>query len=171
MTYLKYTVILLALFLIAATNSQVTIESDSLSVIGKENKAVFEGNVDVTYKTSRLKADKMTVFYNKDKKPEKIECNDNVNFVDGKMYGVSEKAEVDLNTNIIKLIGNVRVWNNDNYLEGEEIIIYNNEERIDIVKKNNKRVKIIFTPDDKDNLIGNKSGKSEKKLQKENGSQ
>jgi lipopolysaccharide export system protein LptA len=87
------------------------------------------------------------------------------------MYGVSEKAEVDLNTNIIKLIGNVRVWNNDNYLEGEEIIIYNNEERIDIVKKNNKRVKIIFTPDDKDNLIGNKSGKSEKKLQKENGSQ
>ncbi len=159
MKFLKYIMILSFIFIVAAKNSPITIEADSLSVLGKENKAVFKGDVSVTYQTSKLKADEITVYYNKDKKPEKIICNGNVNFVDKKMYGVSEKAKMDLKTNVITMTGKVKVWNGDNYLEGEEIIIYNNEERIDIVKKNNKRVKIIFTPEGKENFIGNKSGK------------
>ncbi len=172
MNYLKLLmVLLLYFFLTGAVNSPVTIESDSLSVIGKENKAVFKGDVEVTHKTSKLKADKMTVYYNKERKPEKIVCEGNVNFADKKMYGVSKKAEMNLNTNVIKMTGNVKVWNDDNYLEGEEIIIYNEEERIDIVKKNNKRVKIIFTPKGKEDFIGNKGDKSEKELQKEDSSQ
>lgn len=162
----KILILLFILFFVfAATKPPMIIESETLVIEGLKNSVIFKGNVSATNDGSKINSDIMTVFYDKDKKPQRVECEGNVKFSREDMYGLSKRAEMDLNNNIIKLIGDVKVWQGENYLEGEEVIIYNDSERIEIKQKEGKRVKIIFTPENKDNLIGNNSKKPEKNIQ------
>lgn len=171
MRWIKFFVFSVALLLIAATNPPLTIESDSLVIEGAQNRAVFEGNVNVVHDDSKINADKMIVFYDADKKPDKVNCEGHIKFAREDMYGLSDFAEMDLKENIIKLLGNVKVWQGDNYLEGEEVVIYNKTERIDIKQKEGKRVKIIFTPEEKGNSIGNSRKKPEESVQEKDSRQ
>jgi lipopolysaccharide export system protein LptA len=153
------------IFIIAAKQSPMTIEADTLNVEANKNKATFSGHVKVRHEDSKIDADKMIIFYNKENKPEHVDCEGNVKFAKEDMYGFSNKAKVDLNKNIVRLIGDVKVWQGENYLEGEEVIIYNDTKEVKVVPKKGGRVKLIFIPEDKGNSIGNKDNKSKKNIQ------
>ena len=55
---------------------------------------------------------------------------------------------MDQKKKVAVITGNVKVWQGENYLEGEKVFIYYEEERIIVDKGTNKRVTIIFKPTD-----------------------
>lgn len=138
---------LLPVFCFGAVADSVKIESDMLSYSGKSKDSVFEGNVVAYYQDIVIHADKMTVKFADKKDVEKIFCEGNVKIVKGEMYSLSENAEFDVKENIAVLKKNVKVWQGKNYLEGDEVILYNSEEKIVVNKSDTSRVKIIFSPE------------------------
>lgn len=156
---IKFIIILFVIFVGISFGDEklpVKVESDSLVFSGDSNISVFKGDVIAHYKESVIKSDNMTVFFNKDKKVDRIICEGNVQITKGDMYSLSEYADifVDLDKAILKK--NVKVWQGENYLEGDEVIIYNKENRVIVNKGGNSRVKIIFFPKSEDNGTENK---------------
>ena len=79
---------------------------------------------------------------------EKIKCVGNVNFKSDDIISISKKADLDQKKKLAIITGNVKVWQGENYLEGEKVLIYYEEERIIVDKGTDKRVTIIFKPND-----------------------
>lgn len=153
-----------------AAQNKVQIESDSLKYFGEKNISYFTGNVVVKSDNMTVHSDNMSVYFNDNREPEKIIAEGNVSITRQDLYALSKKAEMLMQENVIKLSEDVRVWQGENYLEGQQVIIYNDENRIEVKKSEKSRVKIIFYPDQKGNSIVNTGKPSEKELQKEDGS-
>ncbi len=167
-----YTVILtMVLFSVGFAANSIQIKSDSLKYLGAENKSVFKGNVVVERDNMTIHADNMTVFFSEEREVNRILADGNVKITDEDMYSMSDKAEMFMQENVIKLIRNVKIWQGENYLEGDEVIIYNNEDRMEVRKGEESRVKIIYYPDEKGNIGVNNGKESEKNLQKEGSGQ
>lgn len=143
---LVFIFIILPVFCFGAVNS-VKVESDRLSYSGKSKDSIFEGNVVAYYQDLVIHADKMTVTFTEKKDVEKILCDGNVKIVKGDMYSLSEFAEFKVKENVAILRKNVKVWQGENYLEGDEVILYNDDEKIVVNKSDTSRVKIIFNPE------------------------
>lgn len=143
---LVFIFIILPVFCFGAVNS-VKVESDRLSYSGKSKDSIFEGNVVAYYQDLVIHADKMTVTFTEKKDVEKILCDGNVKIVKGDMYSLSELAEFKVKENVAILKKNVKVWQGKNYLEGDEVILYNDDEKIVVNKSDTSRVKIIFNPE------------------------
>jgi len=156
-------------FAVAAQN-KIQIQSDSLKYFGEKNISYFTGNVVVKSDNMTVHSDNMSVYFNDNREPEKIIAEGNVSITRQELYALSKKAEMLMQENVIKLSEDVRVWQGENYLEGQQVIIYNDENRIEVKKSEKSRVKIIFYPDQKGNSIVNTGKPSEKELQKKDGS-
>lgn len=143
---LVFIFIILPVFCFGAVDS-VKVESDRLSYSGKSKNSIFEGNVVAYYQDLVIHADKMTVTFTEKKDVEKILCDGNVKIVKGDMYSLSESAEFKVKENVAILRKNVKVWQGENYLEGDEVILYNDDEKIVVNKSDTSRVKIIFNPE------------------------
>ena len=138
--------LMLPVFCFGAADS-VKIESDKLNYSGKSKVSIFEGNVIAYYQDVVIYADKMTVTFTGEKDVENILCEGNVKVVKGEMYSLSEFAEFKVKENVAVLKKNVRVWQGENYLEGDEVTLYDDDERIVVNRSDNSRVKIIFRPE------------------------
>jgi len=162
--------IIVCISVAGAAQNKVKIESDSLKYFGNRNVSYFSGNVFVKSDNLTMHSDNMSVYFNDNREPEKIVAEGNVSITKQELYALSNKAEMLMNENVIKLSGDVRVWQGENYLEGQQVIIYNDENRIEVKKSDKSRVKIIFYPDQKGKSIVNTGKPSEKELQEKNGS-
>lgn len=140
----------------AADKLPVKVESDSLVFSGDSNISVFKGNVVAHYEDIVIKSDNMTVFFKKDKKVDRILSEGNVQITKGDLYSLSEYAEINVDLDNAILKKNVKVWQGQNYLEGDEVIIYNKDNKVIVNKGDNSRVKIIFFPESEDNGTKNK---------------
>jgi len=165
------TIFILFISSVSFAAGSIQIESDSLKYFGEENKSIFKGNVVVESDNMTVHSDNMTVYFSKNREIDRILAEGNVNITKENMYFMSDKAEMLMQDNVIKLIRNVKVWQGENYLEGEEVIIYNDSNRMEVRKGKDSRVKIIYYPDEKGNTIVNNGKESEENLQKEDGSQ
>lgn len=143
---LVFIFIILPVFCFGAVDS-VKVESDRLTYSGKSKDSVFEGNVVAYYQDLVIHANKMTVTFTEKKDVEKILCDGNVKIVKKDMYSLSEFAEFKVKENVAILRKNVKVWQGENYLEGDEVILYNDDEKIVVNKSDTSRVKIIFNPE------------------------
>ncbi|MEC9493106.1 lipopolysaccharide transport periplasmic protein LptA [Flexistipes sp.] len=162
--------IIVCISVAGAAQNKVQIESDSLKYFGNRNVSYFRGNVFVKSDNLTMHSDNMSVYFNDNREPEKIVAEGNVSITKQELYALSNKAEMLMNENVIKLSGDVRVWQGENYLEGQQVIIYNDENRIEVKKSDKSRVKIIFYPDQKGKSIVNTGKPSEKELQEKDGS-
>ncbi|AEI14641.1 OstA family protein [Flexistipes sinusarabici DSM 4947] len=162
--------IIVCISVAGAAQNKVKIESDSLKYFGNRNVSYFSGNVFVKSDNLTMHSDNMSVYFNDNREPEKIVAQGNVSITKQELYALSNKAEMLMNENVIKLSGDVRVWQGENYLEGQQVIIYNDENRIEVKKSDKSRVKIIFYPDQKGKSIVNTGKPSEKELQEKDGS-
>ena len=147
-----FTFILFASFQVEAKNkthnSPVKIQADEMRYFGNEKKSTFHGNVVAVSDNYTLTADDVTVFLDKASEEEKIKCVGNVNFKSDDIISISKKADLDQKKKLAIITGNVKVWQGENYLEGEKVLIYYEEERIIVDKGTDKRVTIIFKPND-----------------------
>jgi lipopolysaccharide export system protein LptA len=124
----------------------VTVDSDRMERFGKESLIIFTGNVVVRHNNSVQYADRMEVYL--DEKGDKIlrtVSTGSVRIVtrDCKT-GTAKRAEYfDLEQRVV-LIGNARVWQDDNVVSGDTITIYLAQDRNVVLGGKQERVKAVF---------------------------
>ena len=128
--------------------SPVTIDADQLENLQKEGLVVFTGNVVASQNGSTHYADRMEVYL--DPKGDGIVrtvSTGNVKIItkDCKV-GTARRAEYYDAEQRAVLIGNARVWQDDNVVTGERITIYLAEDRSLVEGGKQDRVKAVFYP-------------------------
>jgi len=124
----------------------VTIDADRMDRYGKESLVIFTGNVVARQAGSVQYADRMEVYL--DEKGDKVlrtVSTGSVRIVtkDCKM-GTARRVEYfDLEQRMV-LIGNARVWQEDNVVTGETITIFLSQDRSVVQSGKQERVKAVF---------------------------
>ena len=105
-------------------NAPVTVDADQLENLQKEGLIVFTGNVVASQNNSTQYADRMEVY------------------LDAKGDNIVRTVS----TGNVRLIGNARVWRDDNVVTGERITLYLAEDRSVVEGGKQERVKAVFYP-------------------------
>ena len=127
-------------------NQPATVDADRMERFGKESLIIFTGNVVARHNNSVQWADRMEVYL--DEKGNKIlrsVSTGNVRIVtrDCKT-GTAKRAEYfDLDQRVV-LIGNARVWQDDNVVSGDTITIHLAQDRNVVTGGKQDRVKAVF---------------------------
>jgi lipopolysaccharide export system protein LptA len=127
-------------------NQPVTVDADRMERFGKESLIIFSGNVVARQNNSVQHADRMEVYL--DEKGDRILRTVSVGSVrivtrDCKT-GTAKRAEYfDLEQRVV-LIGNARVWQDDNVVSGDTITIFLAQDRNVVVGGKQERVKAVF---------------------------
>ena len=129
-------------------NAPVTVDADQLENLQKEGVVVFSGNVVASQNSSTQYADRMEVYL--DDKRDRIErtvSTGNVRVVTRDCRtGTAKRAEYYDAEQRVVLIGNARVWRDDNVVTGERITIFLAEDRSVVEGGQQERVKAVFYP-------------------------
>jgi lipopolysaccharide export system protein LptA len=129
-------------------NQPVTVDADQMESMQKEGLVVFTGNVVARQNNSVQYADRTEVYL--DQKGERIVRTvsiGNVRIITKDCrIGTAKRAEYYDAEQRVVLIGNARVWQQDNVVTGDRITIYLAEERSVVQSGNQERVKAVFYP-------------------------
>jgi lipopolysaccharide export system protein LptA len=126
----------------------VTVDADQLESLQKEGLIIFSGSVVAKQDNSTQYADRMEVYL--DAGGDRIVRTISTGSVriitkDCKM-GTARRAEYHDAEQRVILIGNARVWQDDNVVTGERITIYLAEDRSVVEAGRQERVKAVFYP-------------------------
>jgi len=127
-------------------NQPVTVDADRMERFGKESLVIFIGNVVARQNNSVQYADRMEVYL--DEKGDRIlrtVSTGNVRIVTKDCRtGTAKRAEYfDLEQRMV-LIGNARVWQEDNVVSGDTITIFLSQDRSIVQGGRQERVKAVF---------------------------
>ena len=126
----------------------VTVDADRMERFGKESLVVFSGNVVARQNNSVQYAERMEVYL--DEKGDRIlrtVSTGGVRIITRDCRtGTARRAEYfDLEQRVV-LIGNARVWQDDNVVTGDTITIFLSQDRSVVQGGKQERVKAIFYP-------------------------
>jgi lipopolysaccharide export system protein LptA len=126
----------------------VTVDADRLEAFQKEGLVVFTGHVVARQSTSVQYADRMDVYL--DPAGDRIArtvSTGNVRIVTKDCRtGTARRAEYHEAEQRVVLIGEARVWQEDNVVTGERITIYLAEDRSLVEGGRQERVRAVFHP-------------------------
>jgi len=129
-------------------NQPVTVDADKMERFGKENLVIFTGNVVAQQDGSVQYADRMEVYL--DESGDRIlraVSTGNVKIVTKDCrFGTAQRSEYFEADKLARLIGNARVWQEDNVVTGDTIDFYVSEDRAVVQGGKQGRVKAQFTP-------------------------
>jgi lipopolysaccharide export system protein LptA len=131
-----------------ASQAPVTVDADQLENLQKEGLVVFTGNVVASQNSSTQYADRMEVYLD-DKRDRIVRTvsTGNVRIITRDCRtGTAQRAEYYDAEQRVVLIGNARVWRDDNVVTGERITIYLAEDRSVVEGGQQERVKAVFYP-------------------------
>jgi len=128
----------------------VTVDADKMERYGKESLVVFTGNVVARQNNSVQYADRMEVYL--DEKGDRILRTISTGTVKvitrDCRTGTARRAEYyDLEQRVV-LIGNARVWQDENVVSGDTITIFLSQDRSVVQGGRQERVKAVFYPRD-----------------------
>jgi lipopolysaccharide export system protein LptA len=128
----------------------VTVDADKMERFGKEGLVVFTGNVVARQNNSVQYTDRMEVYL--DERGDRIVRTVSTGAVRiitrDCRTGTAKRAEYhDLEQRVV-LIGNARVWQDDNVVSGETITIFLSQDRSVVEGGRQERVKAVFHPRD-----------------------
>jgi lipopolysaccharide export system protein LptA len=128
----------------------VTVDADKMERFGKEGLVVFTGNVVARQQNSVQYADRMEVYL--DERGDRIlrtVSTGSVRIITRDCRtGTARRAEYhDLEQRVV-LIGNARVWQEDNVVSGDTITIFLPQDRSVVESGRQERVKAVFYPKD-----------------------
>jgi len=128
----------------------VTVDADKMERFGKEGLVVFTGNVVARQNNSVQYADRMEVYL--DERGDRIVRTVSTGSVriitQDCRTGTARRAEYyDLEQRVV-LLGNARVWQEDNVVSGETITMFLSQDRSVVQGGRQERVKAVFYPKD-----------------------
>ena len=128
----------------------ITVDADRMERYGKESLVVFTGNVVARQNNSVQYADRMEVYL--DEKGDRVlrtVSTGTVKIVTRDCRtGTAKRAEYDDLEQRVVLIGNARVWQDENVVSGDTITIFLAQDRSVVQGGRQERVKAIFYPKD-----------------------
>jgi lipopolysaccharide export system protein LptA len=127
-------------------NTPIQIEADNMQYFGDKQMSVFKGKVVVIREDMKMTADEMQVFFTKNREVKEILSRGNVRIEKEGLLALSGRAKLFQKEQKVELSENARVWQGDNYLEGEKVTLYTGTDRLFVEKGDEKRVKIILAP-------------------------
>jgi lipopolysaccharide export system protein LptA len=133
-------------------NAPVTVDADQLENLQKEGLVVFSGNVVANQNGSTQYADRMEVYLDdKGNRIVRTVSTGNVRIITKDCRtGTAKRAEYYDAEQRVVLVGNARVWRDDNVVTGERITIYLAEDRSIVEGGQQERVKAVFYPKNQD---------------------
>jgi lipopolysaccharide export system protein LptA len=143
---------------VKGSNEKIVIVSDKLVSNNKEQFAEFTGHVKATQGTTEITADRLKIYYaNQGDKQggfapgeesiQKIVASGKVTIKMDEREARSEKAVYETANGILILTGaGSRVASGDNYVAGEKITLYRNEDRMTVESAAKQRVEAVFYP-------------------------
>jgi lipopolysaccharide export system protein LptA len=132
----------------------VTVDADKMERFGKEGLVVFTGNVVARQNNSVQYAERMEVYTDErgDRIVRTISTGSVRIITRDCRTGTARRAEYYDTDQRVVLLGNARVWQDDNVVSGETITIYLSQDRSVVQGGRQERVKAVFYPkDDKKN--------------------
>lgn len=129
-----------------------------------DNNVLFTGNVVATQADTRIRADKMTVFYTaategRKQEVKRLRCEGNVEISKGEWLGTGKTMNYMAKERKVILSGNAKAWQDTNLVAGNTIIYYLDEGRSEVIggrpsttvdsetgKKPSGRVKATLSP-------------------------
>ena len=133
-------------------SAPVTVDADQLENLQKEGLVVFTGNVVANQNSSTQYADRMEVYLDdKGNRIVRTVSTGNVRIITKDCRtGTAKRAEYYDAEQRVVLIGNARVWRDDNVVTGERITIFLAEDRSVVEGGQQERVKAVFYPKSQD---------------------
>jgi lipopolysaccharide export system protein LptA len=130
----------------------LTVDADKMERFGKENLVIFSGNVVARRDNSVQYADRVEVYL--DEKGDRVlrtVSTGSVRIITKDCRtGTAQRAEYfDLDQRVM-LIGNARVWEEDNVVSGDTITLFISQDRSIVQGGKQERVKAVFHPRDAD---------------------
>jgi lipopolysaccharide export system protein LptA len=128
----------------------VTIDADKMERFGKEGLVVFTGNVVARQNNSVQYAERMEVYLDEagDKILRTVSTGAVRIITRDCRTGTAQRAEYyDLEQRVV-LLGNARVWQEDNVVSGDTITIFLSQDRSVVQGGKDERVKAVFYPKD-----------------------
>jgi lipopolysaccharide export system protein LptA len=130
----------------------LTVDADRMERFGKENLVIFSGNVVARRDNSVQYAERVEVYL--DEKGDRVlrtVSTGSVRIITKDCRtGTAKRAEYYDAEQRVVLIGNARVWRDDNVVTGERITIYLAEDRSVVEGGQQERVKAVFYPKSQD---------------------
>jgi len=139
-------VLILLIAFLLARSQPILGEADSITY--EKNVVVYSGNVKITRANETLTADKVIIFLDENRKASSAEAEGKVFYWDGKRKAKADKAYYDFKKEIIRLEGNAKVEEGQNFVEADEIIYYKGEDRAIAISKG-KRVRTFYIEEKK----------------------
>ena len=146
----------------AERRQPLTIDADRMERLGKESLVIFTGNVVARHDSSVQYADRMEIYL--DEKGDRVLRSVSTGGVrvitrDCRTATATRAEYLDLEQRVV-LIGNARVWQDDNVVSGDTITIDLSQDRSVVQGGKQERVKAVFYPrgDGKKDDGGRRSG-------------
>ena len=130
------------------SNAPIVIDSDRMEAFKKEGLVIFTGNVIAKQENSVQTADRMEVYLDdKGERVLRIVSTGNVKIVtEDCRTGTSRRAEYYDDDQRLVLIGDAKVWQEDNVVTGERIVMFLADDRSEVEAGPQGRVKSVFYP-------------------------
>ena len=130
------------------SNAPIVIDADRMEAFKKEGLVVFTGNVIAKQETSVQTADRMEVYLDdKGERVLRIVSTGNVKIVtEDCRTATARRAEYYDDDQKLLLIGDAKVWQEDNVVTGEEIEFFLADDRSTVKSGPQGRVKSVFYP-------------------------
>lgn len=133
-----------------AKNTPITVDANHMESLKRQGLVIFTGNVVARQNNSTHYADRMEVYL--DEKGERVlrsVSTGNVRIITKDCRtGTARRAEYDDAEQRVVLIGNAKVWEEDNVVTGERITIFLAEDRSIVQGGDQARVRAVFYPKD-----------------------
>ena len=130
------------------SNAPIVIDADRMEAFKKEGLVVFTGNVVAKQENSVQTADRMEVYLDdKGERVLRIISTGNVKIVtEDCRTGTARRAEYYDDDQKLLLIGDAKVWQEDNVVTGERVVMYLADDRSEVEAGPQGRVKSVFYP-------------------------
>ncbi|MGH7358485.1 MAG: lipopolysaccharide transport periplasmic protein LptA [Candidatus Rokuibacteriota bacterium] len=130
------------------SNAPIVIDADRMEASKKEGLVIFTGNVVAKQENSVQTADRMEVYLDdKGERVLRIVSTGNVKIVtEDCRTGTSKRAEYYDDDQRLELIGDAKVWQEDNVVTGERIVMFLADDRSEVEAGPQGRVKSVFYP-------------------------
>ena len=134
----------------------LTVDADRMERFGKENLVIFSGNVVARRDNSVQYAERVEVYL--DEKGDRVLRTVSTGAVriitKDCRHGTAQRAEYFDLEQRVTLIGNARVWEEDNVVSGDTITLYMSQDRSIVLGGKQERVKAVFYPKDAEKQNG-----------------
>ncbi|MEN8136382.1 MAG: lipopolysaccharide transport periplasmic protein LptA [Thermodesulfobacteriota bacterium] len=142
-------------------NEPIHIEAARMESDQRQGSVLFAGNVEATQGDLIIRAEQMTVYYRKagetaspagsgGKSIEKLKASGTVKIIKQDWLASGDRMEFATEDRKVVLTGNTRVWQGNNTVTGDKVILYLDEGKSVVENKNGNtdtRVKAFFYPE------------------------